>query len=110
MSTTNKNDAQQNLMPGYLLQLKAKEGKSEEIANALRETIVNIEREQGTIAWFSFRINETEFAVFDVFIDEEARLFHKKEGMERVKKLSDLVIEGSVVIKEIDVISAKFKR
>lgn len=110
MESQNNNEKAQNVMPGYLLQLKAKEGKGEEIAMALRNTITNIQKEEGTLAWFGFRINETDFGTFDVFIDEDARQLHKKEGMERVKKLFPLVVEDSVVIKEIDIISYKLDR
>jgi quinol monooxygenase YgiN len=110
MDSKNEKKSPQKVLPGYLLQLKAKEDKGEEIAKALRETITNIEKEEGTIAWFGFRSSETDFGTFDVFTDEEARLLHREEGMERVKKLFPLVVENSIVIKEIDIISYKLQR
>lgn len=97
----------QKVMPGYLLHLQTKEGKGEEFARELRNTILNIQKEEGTLAWFGFRINETDFGTFDVFIGEEARQIHKNDGMERISKLLPLVVESSVAIKEIDIISYK---
>ena len=110
MESQKNNEKTQKVLPGYLLQLKTKEGKAEEFARELRNTLPNIQKEEGTLAWFGFRINETDFGTFDVFIDEEARQIHKKDGMERINKLLPLVVEGSVAIKEIDIISYKFDR
>src|SRR5690242_7269547 len=107
MEQQNNTKKETNVMPGYLLTLTAKEGCGEEIASALRKTITNIEKEPGTIAWFGFRISDTQFGTFDVFVDEEARIFHREEGMKRVNKLLPLVVEGSISIREIDIISAK---
>ena len=107
---TSKMEREKDVKPGYFLQLKAKEDKGEEVAKAMRETITNIEREPGIIAWLGFRVSETEFGTFDVFIDEESRSLHKKEGMKRIEKLTPLLVDGSVVIKEIDIISAKLNR
>ena len=114
MEPQNKKETEQIVMPGFLLQLKAKEGKGEAFATELRNTIPNIRKEEGTLAWFGFRINETDFGTLDVFIDEEARQTHKRKRDERgrkgTNKLLPLVVEGSVVIKEIDIISYKFDR
>ena len=108
MESQNKKETEQIVMPGFLLQLKAKEGKGEAFAAELSNTILNIRKEEGTLAWFGFRINETDFGTFDVFIDEEARQVHRRDGMERINKLLPLVVKGSVVIKEIDIITYKF--
>jgi len=43
-------------------------------------------------------------------MDKDSREIHKRDGMERLNKLLPLVVEGSIVIKEIDIISYKFER
>jgi hypothetical protein len=65
MEPQNNNEKTQNVMPVYLLQFKAKEGKGEKIAMALRNAITNIQKEESTLAWFGFRIKETDFGTFD---------------------------------------------
>jgi len=112
MEPQNKKETEQIVMPGLLFQVKVKEGKGQEFATELRNVIPNVRKEEGTLAWFGFRINETDFGTLDVFIDEEARQIHKRkrDERERTNKLLPLVEEGSLVIKEIDIISYKFDR
>ena len=100
-------EREKGIMPGYFLLLKAREDKAEEVVKALRKTITNIKKESGTITWFGFRISETEFGTFDVFLDEESRVLHKEEGMKRIEKLLPLIDKDSIVFKEIYIISSK---
>lgn len=112
MESQSKKETEQTAMPGLLFQVKVKEGKGEEFATELRNAVSNAQNEEGTLAWFGFRINETDFGTLDVFIDEEARQMHKRKRDEReqTNKLLPLVEEDSIVIKEIDIISYKFER
>jgi len=67
MEPRNKKETEQIVMPGVLLELKVKEEKGEAFATQLKSTIQNIRKEEGTLAWFGFRLNETDFGTFDIF-------------------------------------------
>jgi len=112
MEPHKEKNREQIVMPGLLFQVKVKEGKAEEFATELRNAVSDVLKEEGTLAWFGFRLNETDFGTLDVFIDEEARQIHKRKRDQRegTNKFLPLIEEGSVVIKEIDIISYKFDR
>jgi quinol monooxygenase YgiN len=61
---------------GLLVKLKAKEGKEMEVHNYIQEAVNLARKEQGTISWYSFRINKNTFGIFDSFENEEGREAH----------------------------------
>ena len=61
---------------GLLVRIEAKPEHADEVAAMLRGAQELAEQEQGTVAWFSFRENDTTFGVFDTFDDEQGRRAH----------------------------------
>lgn len=61
---------------GLLVRIEAKPEYADEVAAMLRGAQQLAEQEQGTVAWFSFRENDTTFGVFDTFDDEQGRQAH----------------------------------
>jgi quinol monooxygenase YgiN len=61
---------------GLLVKLKAKEGKEMEVHNYIQEAVNLARKEQGTISWYSFRIDKNTFGIFDSFENEEGREAH----------------------------------
>ncbi len=58
------------------VELKAKSGKAEELAQFLASAQSLVELEPETVAWFAIRFDETTFGIFDTFNDEAGRQAH----------------------------------
>lgn len=61
---------------GLLVTLQAKSGKEAELAdflNAARDLVVE---EPDTSTWYAFRINSSQFGIYDTFPHEEGRKAH----------------------------------
>lgn len=61
---------------GILARLEAKPGKGEELAEFLRSGREIVERENGTVTWYAFKIDDSWYGIFDTFVTEEARQAH----------------------------------
>ncbi len=58
------------------VELKAKLGKEEAVAQFLASAQSIVEAEPGTTAWFAVRFDTQTFAIFDAFEDEAGRDAH----------------------------------
>jgi quinol monooxygenase YgiN len=90
------------------VQLEAKPGKEEEVANFLRSGLALVEQEPGTIAWFGVRLGPTTFGIFDAFPDETGRQAHLsgKVAAALMEKAADLFSQPPD-IQKVDVLAAK---
>jgi len=61
---------------GVLALLEAKPDKEADLAAFLTAGREIATREQGTVTWYAFKINDTTFGVFDTFETLEARQAH----------------------------------
>ena len=61
---------------GILALLEAQTGKGEDVAAFLRSGRAIVEREEGTITWYAFKVDDTTYGIFDTFESEDARLAH----------------------------------
>jgi len=89
------------------VQLEAKPGKEQEVANFLSSARSMVRDEPETTAWFAIRMGPRTFGIFDAFADERGRdahlqgklakqiasmapqLFAKTPEMQRVEVLAD---------------------
>ena len=55
------------------VELKAKQGREEDVANFLASARSLVMAEAGTVAWFAVRFDRMTFAIFDAFNDEAGR-------------------------------------
>lgn len=92
---------------GLLITLKAKEGKEMEVSNFIKEAVNLARREEKTITWYSYRIDETTFGIFDSFERESGRDAHLNGEIvsELMAKASNLLSEPPS-IKKIEILSA----
>ncbi|HKW57809.1 MAG TPA: antibiotic biosynthesis monooxygenase [Candidatus Acidoferrum sp.] len=58
------------------VELEAKPGKEQEVANFLKSAQNMAEKEPGTITWYAMRLGGQKFGIFDTFADEKAREAH----------------------------------
>ena len=61
---------------GLLALLEAKPGRADELASFLEQGAVMAGEEPRTITWYSFKLSDTTYGVFDTFNDEESRQAH----------------------------------
>jgi quinol monooxygenase YgiN len=61
---------------GLLALLQAQPGKGGEVARFLEGGREIVEREEGTVTWYAFKMDETTYGIFDTFESEEARQAH----------------------------------
>ena len=52
------------------VEMEAKQGKEQEVANFLKSAQSLAEREQGTITWHAMRLGGPKFGIFDTFAAE----------------------------------------
>lgn len=93
---------------GLLAILKAKKGKEMEVSNFIKGAIDLARKEQKTITWYSFKIDESTFGIFDTFENESGREAHLNGDIASalMEKASELLSEKPD-IKKIDILSAK---
>ena len=80
-----------------LIKLKAKEGKEEDLARFLTKGASIVEQsEPQTYLWYALRIDKTNFAIYDVFPNEEARTKHfEGKVANALKEKAEELLEGS---------------
>jgi quinol monooxygenase YgiN len=61
---------------GILALLEAKAGKGGDLADFLRSGREIAAREEGTVTWYAFKVDETTYGIFDTFESEEGRQAH----------------------------------
>ena len=61
---------------GLLARLEAKPGRGDELAAFLRSGLEIASREEGTVTWYAFNIDDSSCGIFDTFESEEARQAH----------------------------------
>jgi len=91
---------------GSVVRFETKPGKEAEFEQFLKQSLLEIQKAQGTTAWFAFRLGPSTCGVFDVFPDEEGRQAHFLAGAVRADKASDL-LEGAPIIEKVDILAAK---
>ncbi len=91
-----------------LVQLEAKPGKEQEVADFLSSALSLVEQEPGTVTWFALRMGKTTFGIFDAFANEEGRQSHLAGAVAAalMSKATDLLAKPPEIVK-IDVLSAK---
>jgi quinol monooxygenase YgiN len=90
------------------VQLEAKLGKEQEVADFLNSALPLVEQEPATVTWFALRMGPTTFGIFDAFANEEGRQSHLTGAVAAalMSKATDLLAKPPQITK-IDVLSAK---
>jgi quinol monooxygenase YgiN len=61
---------------GIVALLEAKPGKEQELAQLLTGAVELARKEGATVTWYSFKIDEHRFGIFDTFNDDAGRTAH----------------------------------
>lgn len=90
------------------VQLEAKPGKEQEVADFLKSALPLVEQEPATVTWFALRMGPATFGIFDAFANEEGRQSHLTGAVAAalMSKATDLLAKPPEIVK-IDVLSAK---
>jgi hypothetical protein len=58
---------------GLLVLLEAIRGKEQELSSFLSDSLESVVEEQGSSSWYAFRINQSQFGIYDTFAHESGR-------------------------------------
>jgi quinol monooxygenase YgiN len=93
---------------GFLVELEARPGKEEDVAQFLVDAKALVDAEPGTLAWFSFRLGPTSFRIFDAFDTEDDREAHLRGKVrEGIVARGDELFSVPPAITPVDVLAAK---
>ena len=88
------------------VQLKAKHGKEEEVADFLKSAQALLAQEPLTVAWFAVRFVKSTFGIFDAFDGEEGRQAHLQGQIAAALMAKyDELFEGPLDIKQPEVLA-----
>jgi quinol monooxygenase YgiN len=93
---------------GLYVQLVAKPGKEQEVADFLTSALPLAQQENETVAWYAIRIDENTFAIFDTFPADEGRQSHLNGPIAAalMSKAEELLVQPPD-IKQIDIMACK---
>jgi quinol monooxygenase YgiN len=93
---------------GLWVPLEARPGKEAEVARFLEGGGSLVEDEPDTTAWFAVRLDDSQFAIFDVFPDESGRQSHLSGRVaEALMAQADELLARPPDIQQLDVIASK---
>ncbi len=92
---------------GLLAIVKAKNGREDDTKNFLSNTVEAAKKEDETLNWYSFQIDESTFGVFDTFENEYRREAHLNGEIAKalMENASELFTENPK-IRKIEIISS----
>lgn len=93
---------------GLLATVVAKEGKEKNVENFLKDAVELAKKEDKTIDWFAFRINNNTFGIFDTFKAEDGREAHLNgEIASKLMENAEALLKSQPDIKKIDILGSK---
>jgi quinol monooxygenase YgiN len=93
---------------GLYVQLEAKKGKEQLLADFLASALPLVEAERDTIVWFAMKMGPSTFGIFDTFRDEEGREAHLGGEVAKalMAKAPELLAKDPTIVK-IDILADK---
>lgn len=93
---------------GLLATVVAKSGKENDVKKFLADAVDLARKEEKTVTWYSFQIDQNTFGIFDTFEGEDGREAHlngdiAKALMDNAPKL----LSEDPKIRKIDILSSK---
>lgn len=90
------------------VRLTARSGKTDEVEAFLRDGLNAVMEEPGTITWYAVRFGDHDFAIFDTFPGNAARLAHLagKVGRALIARTPEL-LDGLPKIEHAEVLAYK---
>jgi quinol monooxygenase YgiN len=96
------------VVKALFVRLTAKDGKGDEVETFLRDGLAAVMEEQDTTTWYAVRFGHHDFAIFDTFRGNTARLAHLagKVGRALIARTPEL-FEGLPAIEHAEVLAYK---
>jgi quinol monooxygenase YgiN len=90
------------------VQVEAKPGKEQTVAEFLKSAQALAEKEQGTLTWYAVKLEGAKFGIFDTFADENGREAHLNGEIAKAlfAKAQELFLREPEVHK-IEILAAK---
>ena len=93
---------------GLKATLIAKPETAKEVASFITNAVELARKEDKTITWYSFQVNETTFGIFDTFETEEGREAHLNgEIAQALMANAERLLAEPPVIEKINILSSK---
>jgi quinol monooxygenase YgiN len=93
---------------GIVAFLEAKPGKGDDLADFLRSGREIAAREDGTVTWYAFKVDDTTYGIFDTFESEAARQAHLNgEIPKALGQVGPDLLAGDPDIRSVEVLAVK---
>jgi len=93
---------------GLLARLEAKPGKEDDVEEFLKSALPLAQKEDLTIDWFAFKIDDSTFGIYDTFEGEEGQNAHLEgEIASALLAKADELLASEPTIEKIDVLASK---
>lgn len=93
---------------GLMVRLQAKPGKENELAEFLKAGRALAMAEEQTVTWYAFRLNDSEFGIFDTFADQGGRDAHLNGEIARgLGQVAPDLLARDPEIVPVDLLAAK---
>jgi quinol monooxygenase YgiN len=93
---------------GIVAFLEAKPGKGDDLADFLRSGREIAAREDGTVTWYAFKVDDTTYGIFDTFESEAARQAHLNgEIPKALGQVGPDLLAGDPAIRSVEVLAVK---
>ena len=93
---------------GLKATLKAKKETAKEVSKFIKDAVELARKEEKTITWYSFQVDETTFGIFDTFETEEGREAHLNGDIAKaLMEHADRLLSEAPLIEKIDILSSK---
>jgi quinol monooxygenase YgiN len=93
---------------GLLVTLHAKPEQAATVAAFIKGAVALAKEEGKTLTWYSFKIDETTFGIFDTFQDDSGQEAHLNgEIAKALMGKADELLSQAPDIKKIEILSAK---
>jgi len=93
---------------GLLARLEAKPGKEDDVEEFLKSALPLAQKEDLTIDWFAFKIDDSTFGIYDTFEGEEGQNAHLEGKIaSALLAKADELLASEPTIEKIDVLASK---
>jgi len=93
---------------GVLALLEAKPGKGEDLGKFLEGGRDLAAAEPGTVTWYAFKINDTQYGIFDTFDDDAGRQAHLDGQIPTaLSQVAEALLATAPDIRIVDVVAVK---
>ena len=93
---------------GIVALLEAQPGKGDDLAAFLRSGRELAAREEGTVTWYAFKVDDTTYGIFDTFETEDGRQAHLNgEIPKALGQVGSDLLAGDPDIRPVEILAVK---